>query len=513
MSVSGPVVTASARRSRPILELSCDDARSFFLKQESYCTIELPPYFHFNELLSGIGKVLEGKVFSELRKASPRDFENVNYQILNNKDGGYAWRPLELIHPALYVSLVNQITEKDHWQLICERFANFAKNQKIKCLSLPVESLTDEADKAEQITHWLHQVEQTSVELALEYEFIIHTDITNCYGSIYTHSISWALHTKPVAKAKENRHKATLLGNIIDGHIKDMRHGQTNGIPQGAVLMDFIAEMVLGYADIELAKEITNQNIEDYCVLRYRDDYRIFVNSSQDGERLLKCLTEVMIDLGLKLNPAKTKISNQVICSSLKEDKRIWTFRRQSDKNLQKHLLIIHNHSIEFPNSGSLDAPLRAYHKRIHRLKKCDQPMPLISIVVDIAYHNPRTYPICAAILSKLISFLETTDKRQSVVEKTKKKFSQIPNTGQMEIWLQRITLAFDPSMNFDEPLCRLVCGASEQIWNSEWISSRDLQSVVDARKILDQQVLKELPDIIPVNEVALFVAKAEYDS
>jgi hypothetical protein len=512
MSVSNPAVTALTRRSRSILELSCDEARSFFLKQESYCTIELPTYFHFNELLSGIGKVLEGKVLSDLQSQKPRDFENVNYLILNSKDGRHAWRPLQLIHPVLYVSLVNQITEEDHWELICSRFAEFSKNEKIKCLSLPVESLSDEVDKAEQITHWWHQVEQISVELALEYEFIIHTDITDCYGSIYTHSISWALHTKPEAKKKENRRNQNLLGNIIDNHIQDMRHGQTNGIPQGAVLMDFIAEMVLGYSDIELAEKIARLTVEDYCILRYRDDYRIFVNNSQDGERILKCLTEVMMDLGLKLNPAKTKISNQVICSSLKDDKRSWTCRRQVDKNLQKHLLIIHNHSIEYPNAGSLAVALGAYHKRILRLKKYDQAMPLISIVVDIAYHNPRVYAVCAAILSKLISFLET-NQRQSVIKKTKRKFSQIPNTGHMQLWLQRISFPFAPEMDFEEPLCRLMCGANEQIWNSEWISSRDLQNAVDANKILDQQVIRKLDAIIPLDEVAPFIATAEYNS
>lgn len=511
MSVSNPTVTAPTRRSRSILELSCDEVRSFFLKQKNYCTIDLPPYFNFSELLNGISKVLEFKVLSDFQSQKPRDFENVNHLILNNKDGRHSWRPLQLIHPVLYVSLVNKITEEDHWQLICSRFAEFSKNEKIKCLSLPVESLTDEVDKAEQITHWWHQVEQISVELALEYEFIIHTDITDCYGSIYTHSISWALHTKPEAKKKESRRNHNLVGNIIDNHIQDMRHGQTNGIPQGAVLMDFIAEMVLGYSDLELTEKIASLNVEDYCILRYRDDYRIFVNNSQDGERILKCLTEVMMDLGLKFNPAKTKISNQVICSSLKDDKRSWISRRQVDKNLQKHLLIIHNHSIEYPNAGSLAVALGAYHKRILRLKKYDQAMPLISIVVDIAYHNPRVYAVCAAILSKLISFLETTHHRQSVVEKTKRKFSQIPNTGHMQLWLQRISFPFAPAMDFEEPLCRLMCGVNEQIWNSEWISSSDLQNAVDANKILDQQVIKKLDAIIPLNEVAPFITMAEY--
>ena len=48
------------------------------------------------------------------------------------------------------------------------------------------------------------------------------------------------------------------------------------GIPQGSVLMDFIAEMILGYADKELSKKIEDNQISNYQILRYRDDYRIF---------------------------------------------------------------------------------------------------------------------------------------------------------------------------------------------------------------------------------------------
>ena len=96
---------AEAKR-RSIIELSCDEARGFLLKQENYCTIELPSYFKFDELIRGIAQVLEGKSLSELQNGySPRNIEDVNYRILNNKDGRYEWRPLELIHPALYISL------------------------------------------------------------------------------------------------------------------------------------------------------------------------------------------------------------------------------------------------------------------------------------------------------------------------------------------------------------------------------------------------------------------------
>jgi hypothetical protein len=38
----------------------------------------------------------------------------------------------------------------------------------------------------EQIQVWSKQVEQKSIELGLEYDYIFHTDIVDCYGAIYT---------------------------------------------------------------------------------------------------------------------------------------------------------------------------------------------------------------------------------------------------------------------------------------------------------------------------------------
>lgn len=499
----------SSRKRRSILELSCDEARIFLLKQESYCTIDLPPYFQFNELLSGVAEVLKGKRLPDLlcNSSSPRDLEGINHCIFNNKDGRYEWRPLELIHPALYVSLVKHITKQSHWKLICDRFHTFGHNAQIKCLSLPVESLTDEKDKAEQTSQWWQDFEQKSIELSLDYDFIIHTDIVDCYPAIYTHSIAWALHTKP--KAKKKRRDLNLIGNVIDNHIQDMRQGQTNGIPQGSVLMDFIAEMVLGYADIELIEKIVGQHIKDYQILRYRDDYRIFVNSPRDGERILKCLTEIMIDLGLKLSPAKTNISGEVIRSSIKNDKLSWAFRRRRNKNLQKHLLIIHDHSMEHPNAGSVQTAMNDFYKRLTNIKKSDlkNPLPLISIVADIAYRNPRTYPISASILSKLIDFLETTSEKKNIIKKIRRKFFQIPNTGHMQMWLQRISLPFAPNIDFNEPLCRLVRQEDEEVWNNEWIKSKDLRRAIDTNRIVDSTRLAKIAPVIPIEEVELFTS------
>ena len=97
---------------------------------------------------------------------------------------------------------------------------------------------------AKQIRSWWQSVEQRSLTYSLEYSHILHTDVTDCYGSLYTHSISWALHG--LKDGKEKKGEKSLLGNRIDSHIQAGRYGQTNGISQGSVLMDFVAEIVLG---------------------------------------------------------------------------------------------------------------------------------------------------------------------------------------------------------------------------------------------------------------------------
>ncbi len=502
---SNQIITGGNNRS--ILELSAGEARKFLLKEESYCSIDLPPYIVFADLLHAVETQITENNLSDFYSSHPKKNDCVNYTLLTNKDGMYGWRPISLIHPAIYVSLVHEITMDNNWNDICTRFKAFSQNERILCLSLPVASLGEEKDKAEQVSHWLHQVEQKSIELALDYEYIIETDMVDCYSSIYTHSIAWALHTKDTAKAEPEN--PSLIGNNIDNHIRNMCYGQTNGIPQGSVLMDFIAEMVLGYADLELSERIQEANA-DFQILRYRDDYRIFVNNPQVGEKITKYLTEVMIGLGLKLNPSKTKLSNTVIRSSIKGDKLNWMFRKKTEKKLQRNMLIIHDHSIQFPNSGSLVVALVDYYKRILHFQKYTHSLPLISIVVDIAYRNPRTYPICAATISKLLSFLEREEEKQVVIKKIKKRFSQIPNTGYMEIWLQRITLPFSKAIDYDEPICKLVAGNNVSLWNNNWISNKNLIKAINAEKIVDREIIRMQEPVIPPKEVELYISKTK---
>ena len=112
-----------------------------------------------------------------------------------------------------------------------------------------------------------------------------------------------------------------------------MNYDQTNGIPQGSTLADFIAEMVLGYADRLLAEKLKERHITNYRILRYRDDYRVFSNNRQDLETIALCLNEVLSHLNFHLNSSKTKMTESIVTDSIKSDKLYYIFNGIIEKN------------------------------------------------------------------------------------------------------------------------------------------------------------------------------------
>lgn len=491
---------------KSIIKLSSSEARDFFLKHESYCHIDLPGYFKFGDMLNGVSSNLIQNSLSTFYndKKKPNDYDDVNHRLFHNKDGKYAWRPFQLIHPAIYVALVHAITEPTHWETIVKRFKTFSANKMIHCASLPVVSVSVHSDESEQVIQWWSEVEQKSIELALDYKCIYKTDITDCYSSIYTHSLAWALHDKDVAKKK--RSDKSLIGNVIDDFLKGMSHGQTNGIPQGSALMDFIAEIVLGYVDMLLTNRVKSK-VKNYRIIRYRDDYRIFVKHSVDGDIIIKYLSEVLIEVGLKLSPSKTAVSDSVIHNAVKPDKLYWLLQEQKHSNIQKQLLIIYNLANHYPNSGSLVIVLSDFGKQLSGMKNIFVKIgPLVSIIVEIACNNPRAYPECAVILSYLINFIKKKSDRVALINKIIKKIDKVPNTGHLQIWLQRFTLHVDEDRSYKERLCDVVKngGHASLVWNSDWLGG-PIRDLIEQSMIVDYSMLRSMPPVILPKEVSLF--------
>ena len=499
-----------------LVKSDCAKAKDFFMKSSSYFNADLPEYLSFEFILKDVADLLAK---NPLKSLSPKakKFDGVNYKIITNKDGRLSWRALEMIHPVIYVELVNTICDPSNWQEIKDRFDHFrSAGNAVTCCSLPVIASAFRKNAAGQVQKWWKRVEQQSLELSLAYRHLLHTDVTDCYGSLYTHSIAWALHGQD--KAKLDRKVSGLLGNKIDSLIRTGRWGQTNGIPQGSVLMDFIAELVLGLVDIQITDRLQSGE-QDYTILRYRDDYRIFANSDVRAEEILKCISDALRIVGMKLGAAKTVAATNVVEGAIKPDKLAGIELQQDlgkdqDKaiSFQKQLLRLHAFGRRFPNSGALFRLLGDLHKEIvlQKIEPHDLKVQ-IAIVTDIGRTSPRAFPVTAAILSHLIS-LADGDRKKGLWKEVQQKIQQVPHNGYLDIWLQRVTGPVDVMFNSDEEICQIVNGKSRPLWNSQWLSGhKNLKAAIDTRRILVGDP-KTLPEVMQPNEVELFIKNALYE-
>ena len=130
--------------------------------------------------------------------------------------------------------------------------------------------------------------------------YVLKTDISRFYPSIYTHSIPWAFHTKPIAKLNKS---PDLFGNLVDKAVRDAQDQQTMGIPIGPDVSLVISESILTCVDLALAERISVNG------LRYIDDIHLGFDSMGEAENALSHIQELLTDFELALNPLKTEIS------------------------------------------------------------------------------------------------------------------------------------------------------------------------------------------------------------
>lgn len=494
---------------KQLVELSYEEARKHLLKGSSYFNGDMPPYISFEPILADVDAVLGGKSFLYYKSTDPSTLPNVNYSFVANKDGRFAWRPYELMHPAIYVSLLNEICKPDSWHLITQRLKEF-EGGAVDCCSAPVISLDNQTDVATQVRSWWQSVEQRSLMYSLEFSHVLHTDVTDCYGSLYTHSISWALHNIELAKDKSNRNK--LLGDKVDSYIRASRYGQTNGISQGSVLMDFIAEIVLGFVDQQINLALGEPT--DFRILRYRDDYRIFANNDDRAETILKIISDKLRLVGMRLGASKTFMSRNVVEGSIKPDKLagidLQDLGEANAKTIQKQLLRLHAFGQKYPNSGALRRLVGEFHTKLSQQNQEPDDLEVqVAIATDIGFVSPSTFPAVAGILSYLISLASAQDKKR-LWGKVREKMARIPYNGYLEIWLQRVTQPQSIGLEFssNEPICQIVNGKSVALWEDAWIANKALKAALNASKIVVGS-LADASEVVKPEEVQLFKQNA----
>lgn len=131
--------------------------------------------------------------------------------------------------------------------------------------------------------------------------WVVHTDVAQFYGSIYTHSIPWALHGK--ASAKSNKNNFGMLGNRLDLAVRNGQDMQTIGVPIGPDTSLVVAETIL--KSVDMAVQTASSEAVGF---RFIDDFEISFLARRDAERCLSVIESALHQFELSLNPKKTRI-------------------------------------------------------------------------------------------------------------------------------------------------------------------------------------------------------------
>lgn len=136
-------------------------------------------------------------------------------------------------------------------------------------------------------------------ELCIGNRFVIKTDISTCFPSIYTHSISWAVVGKSEAKLKRN--KRSLWFNKVDETCQKMKLKETHGLLIGPHASNLIAEIILVVVDDNLYNK-------GWRHIRYIDDYTCFVETKEQADAFIRDLITELEKFDLSINHKKTRI-------------------------------------------------------------------------------------------------------------------------------------------------------------------------------------------------------------
>lgn len=227
--------------------------------------------------------------------------------------------------------------------------------------------------------------------------YLLATDLSQFYPSIYTHSIPWALHSKAVAKAKPVDY--SLLGNVLDLAIRNGQDKQTIGIPIGPDTSLVIAEALLSSVDNQLSDTIARRGF------RYIDDIACGFRTVAEAEETLGRLQHLIGDLQLQLNPRKTRIVElpSELEAAWVPHLRLFSFRSSTVGAQQTDLLSYFGRAFELAANEREEAILRYSVQRMRSVTVLEKNWSLYeSLLLQCLSVEPGTAP---AVIGELYRY------------------------------------------------------------------------------------------------------------
>lgn len=299
-------------------------------------------------------------------------------------------RVLGLVHPRAYSSLAKCI--HDNWG-------------ELKCVTENENSI---------IKPEFHQSEKRLVVMNYEEPFIkisrshtfsfakrfrVHTDIANCFNSIYSHSIAWAVVGVKEAKAQQ---KSKEWFNRLDTYQRKTKRNETQGIPIGSAASSIVSELILGEVD----KALKSKGYEFH---RYIDDYTCYCLTSEDAQNFIQDLSNSLALYKLTLNLKKTSI---IELPAAFEDEWMLDLRSalpsrlgnagESEPPLSADEAVTFLNKAIGINKSTPDGSVLKYATSliINHLDE-DANVSLLEALLNLAWHYPVLFPLFDKLLEK----------------------------------------------------------------------------------------------------------------
>jgi len=213
-------------------------------------------------------------------------------------------RLLAIPNPFSYSNLCNTIAE--NWDTIKNQLSENVKNQKFKISRIHIRKLKDKKCLFEMNYKNFEKDGNPELNIMIGKHFCVEADIANCFPSIYSHSIPWALVGKERAKLNRDTHSEWY--NKLDKAIRNTKNEETNGLLIGPHASNLISEIILTKVDKTLYDK-------GYQYIRNVDDYKCYVHTYEQAESFLLDLSTELKNYELHLNNKKTKITQLPLAS------------------------------------------------------------------------------------------------------------------------------------------------------------------------------------------------------
>lgn len=205
-------------------------------------------------------------------------------------------RPLAIPDPFAYANLCRFVSSI--WTNITDHFENKTNDETYKVSRIHIRKLFEKDGLFEMNYKNFFMDGEPYQDIVIRAKYIAQADIANCFPSIYSHSISWALVTKQYAKSNRGH---GLWFNQIDSLTRNLKFGETNGLLIGPHVSNLISEIILTSVDHELTKK-------EFKYIRNIDDYTCYAGSYEEAEKFILTLSEELKKYELTLNSKKSKI-------------------------------------------------------------------------------------------------------------------------------------------------------------------------------------------------------------